>query len=84
MDQVNGKSINLLHCTVKIPGKDPTGVTRSTNSSSRTAETFPRTLRMHSISESSPQRKGNINFCQMENIIGVCFDEFIEILKYSI
>ena len=70
MDQVNGKSINLLHCTVKIPGKDPTGVTRSTNNTIRNAETFPRALRMHSITEVSPLRK--IDFCQMKRENGVC------------
>ena len=70
MDQVNGKYINLLHCTVKIPGKNPTGVTRSTNNNVRTAETFPRTLRMRSITEVSPQIK--IDFCQIERTTDVC------------
>ena len=54
MSQINGKSINLLHCTVKIPGKDPTGVTRSNcNIINRSSETFPRALRMRSITEST-------------------------------
>ena len=54
MNQLNGKSINLLHCTVKIPGKDPTGVTRSNcNITIKNADTFPRALRMRSITEST-------------------------------
>lgn len=61
MSQINGKSINLLHCTVKIPGKDPTGVTRSNcNIISKNSETFPRALRMRSITESTLGGPGNV------------------------
>ncbi|KAI6645941.1 hypothetical protein LOD99_13198 [Oopsacas minuta] len=68
MNQINGKSINLLHCTVKIPGKDPTGVTRSNLSTSiKNAQTFPRALRMHSITETTG-RKRNKNDDQDHNI----------------